>query len=923
MALVMSSSATSLDALLSSLGRDGKDFERLAKWFLTTDPEYAGYFSRVWLWDDWPDQWGIDRGIDLVGERHDGSLVAIQAKNYAASRTIKKRDLDSFLSESSRVVFAERLLIATTDKLAPGAHGVMEEQEKAVNRCLLSRLEESEVAWPRHVRQLPSVAPHKKHQARPHQLEALAAIEAGLRQGDRGQVVMACGTVKSLVALWAAEAQSAATTLVLVPTIPLLRQTAQVWAAHASTPFAALKVCSDRDPTGGEEGGDLGPADVGPGATTDPTDIAAFLVGGGRRVVFSTYNSSPKIAAAMRRPSVPQFDLAICDEAHRCAGLSAGPSKTILDDTRIPARKRLFFTATPEVYRGQDVEHLRRQHVRIHSMSDTETFGPVSHKLLMAEAIERKLLCPYQVVFMPVSKDSVERLIRERRQVTPDYGITRTDAYSLATQIACLRAMRTYGCRRMVSFHARIEHSRAFSDQFEGALNLLPPHDRPHGEVKAAHVDGGGMAAGKRRRILRDFAQLDDSYRLLSNVKLVSEGFDAPSIDAIAVIGTERGETQIIQMIGRAVRPMEGKAVGTIVLPVLVHGTEPLHEAMARSEHKPILKLLAALRSADPDLERSLDNLRIQVGADGRKVPPRRRFVLDVAQEVGPDFAEAIDVMLVDTLAPSLRAARARASRTVNSYASPLALASTPIRPLAGIDQEGPMDPTLISEGLEVLLSYAEDGLTTAPRAHTVHQGAPLGQWWTRLLANWSPVLPDIETKRKIADCVTWLSVIPGDDGASGRVLAQRDFARYDLQRLSSTDIVDHIHVFLAWDGAPGTLPDLMRNNIIGPYSDLSTRRIHDALQSPALTTETHITLVSRALHDAGWEAQRRGGNAEMFIDGFLDGLEQYPEPCPLDLEPADPEIGSPRRQYAAGWDLARSFRDDAHQAHTAYQQAA
>ena len=45
---------------------DGKDFERLSKWILETDPRYKSLVEQVWLWDEWPDKWGPDTGIDIV-----------------------------------------------------------------------------------------------------------------------------------------------------------------------------------------------------------------------------------------------------------------------------------------------------------------------------------------------------------------------------------------------------------------------------------------------------------------------------------------------------------------------------------------------------------------------------------------------------------------------------------------------------------------------------------------------------------------------------------------------------------------------------------------------------------------------------------------------------------------------------------------
>src|SRR5712691_12051993 len=119
----------SLEQLLAHLDprpdRRGREFERLCAWLLRTAPEYRAQLREVWLWDQWPGRWAADAGIDLVVETRDGGLWAVQAKHYDPAYAIKKADLDSFLSESSRAGFTYRLLIATTDHVGPTARNTL------------------------------------------------------------------------------------------------------------------------------------------------------------------------------------------------------------------------------------------------------------------------------------------------------------------------------------------------------------------------------------------------------------------------------------------------------------------------------------------------------------------------------------------------------------------------------------------------------------------------------------------------------------------------------------------------------------------------------------------------------------------------------------------------------------------------------
>lgn len=120
-----------LSTLSPDANRRGREFEQLCRWFLENDPVYSAQLSRVWLWRDWPDRWGNDEaGIDLVAEARDGQFWAIQAKAYDPAYSVKKSDIDSFLSESARSEFSLPLLIATTSGLARLDERAMHAQEK-------------------------------------------------------------------------------------------------------------------------------------------------------------------------------------------------------------------------------------------------------------------------------------------------------------------------------------------------------------------------------------------------------------------------------------------------------------------------------------------------------------------------------------------------------------------------------------------------------------------------------------------------------------------------------------------------------------------------------------------------------------------------------------------------------------------------
>lgn len=878
---------TDLRALLRSLGRDGRGFERLALWFLGSDPEFRAEYRRVWLWDKWPGRWGRDRGIDLIAETHEGLLVAVQAKNYAERHTVTKRDLDTFLSESNRPKISGRLLIATTDRVASSARDVMAAQEKPVGTCLFRRLLTSPVRWPAALADLEPQAPDT-HEPKPHQTEALDAIRRWAATGSpRAQVVMACGTGKTLVSVWAADRIAADRVLVLVPTLALLRQTAAAWTAHAARTRRLLRVCSDRsrtddDPTTGDG--------LSHGGTTDPARIRASFRSPGPLLVLCTYDSSPLLAEALQKEPGSWFDLAVADEAHRCSGLESSSHKTILREDAIHARRRLFFTATPTIYGARDRGNMRRHGVAIASMDDPAKFGPVIHRLSFADAIERGLLCRYQVAVIPVDDDEVHRLIERRRLVTAD-GDRVLEAVSLATQIACARAMRRFACRRLVAFHPSIKDSQRFSSHFPTAVALMDADDRPPAAVWSEHVDGKAMSYPLRVSRLERFQATDpEECRLLSNVRLLAEGVDVPGIDGVVFVDTHRGQAAIIQAVGRAVRLAPGKKVGTIVLPVVLRRDETLQAALARSEHRQIIDVLGALRSHDPEIARSLDDLRFHAGPVSRE-QASGFFVVDAPLRVGEEFADAVDIALAEAL--GVRSLKAKARNRAAVLPSPVAPPS-------------PDEAFLI--GLERLRSRGRfDLLTRIPD----ESAFPMAAWWEEAVRRWrSQQLSDNE-QRTIASSLSWLS--PD--------LETTPWLRAAVATATSADVPEQVASQLRAGGtlAEGPLAELVdRPHQIDELVDL-LRDVHHAITHAGMSPGYQAKRLIRVLHYVA----RAAAAATAFGDtppewyflstqqatmvGFAHALQRMREPNALQTATIHPAV---QHAYELGAQAAQPLRD-------------
>jgi superfamily II DNA or RNA helicase len=639
-----------LEQLLGSLSPDehrrGREFERLCKWFLLHDPVYRLELRRAWLWDEWPGRWAIDAGIDVVAEDRRGGLWAVQCKAYDPAYSVTKKDVNTFLSESSRSVFAFRLLIATTNRVGRTAQRTLEAQEKPASLLLRADLEASAVAWPTSLALLRAPRPSPKRPW-PHVRVAIGDVTSGFGTSDRGQLIMACGTGKTLASLFIAEKLAATRTLVLVPSLSLLAQTLREWTANASVEFDFLPVCSDETVVE-EDALVANTSELGVPVTTDPAQIAGFLRKKGCRVVFGTYQSSPRIADAQLLGRVPKFDLVIADEAHRCAGRVSSDFATVLRSNAIRSQRRLFMTATPRYFTGRIVREAKEADFEIASMEDETTFGPVFHRLTFGEAIDRNLLTDYQVAIIGVD-DETYRDWAERGQFVTTDGTKVTDARSLAGQIGLAKTMRKYDLRRTITFHSRVAAARTFSREYEPVVAWMPGRQRPKGKVWCDYASGE-MTSGERARRLTQLRDLEDADRgLLANARCLAEGVDVPTLDAVAFIDPRRSEVDIVQAVGRAIRKTDAKKVGTIVLPVFIGETDDPEIALDDSAFKPVWDVLNALRAHDEVLAEQLDALRKQLGRrDRQRLTLPSKIHVDLPRPVGADFARAFDARLVE-----------------------------------------------------------------------------------------------------------------------------------------------------------------------------------------------------------------------------------------------------------------------------------
>ena len=663
----------------------GRQFEELMRAAFEANPEYD--FEAVWLWDDWPQRkshgFGADIGIDLVARQRNGDLWAIQCKFYDGT-TVPTSGIASFLSTAlgKHAPFDQTLLV-TTGRVTDAARTKL---RNAGTRLVdLAELDGWDVDWRACWADPGSLQWGERKTPREHQQDALDAISKGFQEHRRGTLVLPCGTGKSLVAMWAAEELAGAGGQVLyaVPSIALMGQTMREWAQNRTVRHQYIGVCSDpstgKMPRGAAE--DI--ASVTMPVSTRQDDIAQRLSlpvpHDEMRVVLTTYQSLPAVAGAIRKANdtiradghvFSPFDLFVCDEAHRTTGIESAERKAdqatgfhlAHDDTALPARCRLYMTATPRVFTaaakqkaavrstaaGRDLDSF--------SMDDETVYGPRFHEMTFSEAIDRELLTDYRVLIVAKRADRfehgdafVEVLRAEDSQgKTAARGGLVAEGYAtkLLGVLDAMAAPRTTGAetgrvsgeisertgdplRTAILFTNTVNRSKTVAERgrypellgddtslleaISADLHSKHP-DRDVIGIRADHMDGSTRAGKRARQIgwLRDTAQSGTATcRVLSNSRVLSEGVDVPSLDAVVFMDPRRSAIDVTQAVGRAIRKSPGKEHGYIVIPVVVPEHSELDdETVLRGRGFDVVwEVVRALRSHDDRVDLWLTDL--------------------------------------------------------------------------------------------------------------------------------------------------------------------------------------------------------------------------------------------------------------------------------------------------------------------------
>jgi predicted helicase len=623
--------------------------------------------------------------------------------------------VDSFISESSKkisintkdgnildVAYASRIFVSTA-KLNTNALDSLKNQNPAVNVITLEDLNNSELNWQEIWDDLTNKSNKltyeiKKKEPRDYQTEAIDKVINGLAVSDRGKLIMACGSGKTFTALKIIEKfiadnisnnkEKKQHILFLVPSLSLLNQTLREFNNQQKIDFAYMAICSDsqigkaqKDEEDTIEGELIY---LSFPATTNSKDLLlAERYQQKNTIVISTYHSLDVLKEAQSQ-GYPDFDLVICDEAHKTVGISnKNNNKEVKNDKdesfftlihsndNIKVKKRLYMTATPKIYKDVDKKKANDADLNYYSMDEKEIFGDLFYHLTFSKALEKGILTDYKVLILALDEKAIDDLYSKSdikysmESVKTKLNKQDLQLNDIAKIVGMFNALNgniisssdkeqdiIEPMKSAVAFCSTIALSKLIKEQFAHVINFFNEnldqnnHPQDNNQLKSnlkcsvEHIDGK-MSNNQRVELLdwlkksKDTESKDtDNCHILSNAKVLTEGIDVPSLDAIIFMNSKKSEVDIIQAVGRVMRKAPGKKFGYIILPIVISANEDENLALDNNEeYEKIWEVIKALKSHDEGFDIPIDQINfakktlsekiniatLNIGSNGKK----------------------------------------------------------------------------------------------------------------------------------------------------------------------------------------------------------------------------------------------------------------------------------------------------------------
>lgn len=228
------------------------------------------------------------------------------------------------------------------------------------------------------------------------------------------------------------------------------------------------------------------------------------------------------------------YDFIIVDEVHH---ITANSYRPILD--KFKPKVLLGLTATPERTDGADIL--------------TDFCGTIAAEIRLPEALNRKLLCPFQYFGISDSIDLSKATWQNGRYLPSELTKIYTNNDIRVGEIInhCRKYLTDFEDVRALGFCVTREHAEYMAQKFSLA------------GLKADYLISGGDREELRSTIKSRLTRKEINYLFV--VDIFNEGVDIPEIDTVLFLRPTESLTVFLQQLGRGLRLSEEKECLTVL----------------------------------------------------------------------------------------------------------------------------------------------------------------------------------------------------------------------------------------------------------------------------------------------------------------------------------------------------------------------
>jgi len=554
----------------------GNLFETFTYHLIKHDPRLNNGLEKIWMYNDIPknilnnlDLPSTDKGIDLLAIIN-GKYYAIQCKfRQDPNKIISWSELSTFfgLSFGMNNKIAGGFLVTNTRNLCQEVINskkvvpIYDDFYDDLTSNFFRNITSNKIIYERKYKNTP-------------QIECVTAARVHFLENRRGYVEMACGTGKTLASYWIACSMSLGRTVIFVPSLQLLSQFYSDWVNQSYAEDKSIKyllIGSDADVED-----EIIEKSNGLILHLNPTDIRKHL--SEDVVVICTYQSSDVLAEACGKKIT--FDFGIFDEAHKTVGQKGKQFSRMLTDDELVIKKRLFMTATPKIYVGDNDD--------IMSMDDKKIYGERIYTYNTGDAIAAKRLTDYQLLTIYCTNEEIKRDIQTKKLIKYKKEFDDKDGHYLGTLLIILKKIGDKTINHLITYHGTVSKAKKFVELLKIINKLVNNED-----MYINSIDGNDSMR-ERKNTIREFS--DSKIGILCAARVLNEGVNIPIVDSVCFVDPRESVIDIVQCVGRSLRLYEGKKMAYVIVPVFINDFE---EEFDKEEYGTVIKILKALKNTD------------------------------------------------------------------------------------------------------------------------------------------------------------------------------------------------------------------------------------------------------------------------------------------------------------------------------------